>query len=341
MNLKSYESTLRHLEQTLSAYTANESIAIAAEFGIRNEAALRRWLDFQENVVATSTGLETTAIRRRRRELAEVEEFHGDSFRGDAERPAVNWHEGGAGPALLLLNGWTASGLMWPEAWLRRLEERYRVIRVDNRGTGWSRTARYPFTIADLANDARNVLRACGVDHASVLGLSMGGMIAQELAVRHPEVVDKLVLVATRPSTPAQISSDGDAGLSVMKAPPPGADLHEFFVTMWGELAGEGFAADHPEVMSEVADQILTRVTPRAAVLNQARAMWSWHGASRLNRISAPTAVVHGNRDPLIPVGNGMRLARLIPDADYIELPGVGHLVPQEAGEALLEALES
>ena len=55
MNLKSYESTLRHLEQTLSAYTANESIAIAAEFGIRNEAALRRWLDFQENVVARNS----------------------------------------------------------------------------------------------------------------------------------------------------------------------------------------------------------------------------------------------------------------------------------------------
>jgi pimeloyl-ACP methyl ester carboxylesterase len=169
----------------------------------------------------------------------------------------------------------------------------------------------------------------------------MGGMIAQEFALRHPRAVDKLVLVATRPPTPAQIPSPSDALLSLMKTPAPGADLRAFFIATWSRLVADGFAAERPEVMAEVADQIVRRVTPRRAVLTQARAIWSWHGAARLRRIDAPTTVVHGDRDPLLPVGNGMRLARLIPDATYLELPGVGHLVPQEAGDVLLQVLES
>ena len=98
---------------------------------------------------------------------------------------AANWFSRGEGEAVLLINGWSASGIAWPAAWLDELTGRYRVIRLDNRGTGWSRTAPTPFTIGDLADDARDVLKAAGVRRARVLGLSMGGMIAQELALRH------------------------------------------------------------------------------------------------------------------------------------------------------------
>lgn len=82
--------------------------------------------------------------------------------------------------------------------------------RLDNRGTGWSRSAPYPFTIADMADDARDVLRACRIDRAAVLGQSMGGMIAQELAIKHSEFVDKLVLAATRPPASAYIAPSAD-----------------------------------------------------------------------------------------------------------------------------------
>src|SRR4029077_15374299 len=67
----------------------------------------------------------------------------------EMSRPAANWFSQGQGEALLLINGWTASGIVWPTAWLDELAVRYRVIRLDNRGTGWSRTAPAPFTIAD------------------------------------------------------------------------------------------------------------------------------------------------------------------------------------------------
>ncbi|MCZ7528468.1 MAG: alpha/beta hydrolase [Acidimicrobiia bacterium] len=143
--------------------------------------------------------------------------------------PRVHWHEGGAGPVLLLLNGWAASGLLWPSDWLRRLERRFHVVRVDNRGTGWSRGADAPFTIADMAEDAADVLRALGADRATVLGLSMGGMIAQELGLRHPGRVDRLVVVASRPPAPEHVDADPWLLPQVLSRPargePPGGLL--------------------------------------------------------------------------------------------------------------------
>ena len=87
---------------------------------------------------------------------------------------------------------------------LRELERDFRVIRIDNRGTGWSRFARTPFTMADLADDVVGVLDEAEIDRATVFGLSMGGMIAQELAIRHAEDVRRLVLVATSPPAPSR-----------------------------------------------------------------------------------------------------------------------------------------
>jgi 3-oxoadipate enol-lactonase len=255
------------------------------------------------------------------------------------QRPVVHWHDGGRGPALLLLNGWSASGLVWPESWLARLEERYRVIRIDNRGTGWSRSAPYPFTIADMADDARDVLRACRIDRAAVLGQSMGGMIAQELAIRHGGFVGKLVLAATRPPAPAYVAPGADMFSLMLGQPPQNMTMPEFFTTTWAQTSGDGFATDHPAIMAEIANQITQRITPRSGVFNQARAILAWHGVERIRRLNTPTTVVHGARDPLIPVENGRRLAKLIPHATYAQLAGVGHLVAHEAGDALLEAL--
>lgn len=259
---------------------------------------------------------------------------------GRRARARVNWHIAGSGEPLLLLNGWTASGVLWPSAWLRSLEQRYLVIRVDNRGSGWSRHAPSPFTIADLADDARSVLRSCKLRSATVLGFSMGGMIAQELALRHPDVVSGLVLVGTRPPTPAHVPADRSTLAAAMQPPAPGQSLADHLQVTWSRLAAPGFAQENPGLMDELVAQIVRRPTPHACVIAQVRAIAGWHGPHRCARISVPTVVVHGTRDPLMPVGNGMRLARLIPHAQYVELPGVGHLVAHEAGGDLLAVLD-
>lgn len=261
--------------------------------------------------------------------------------RSNCTSPQVNWHVSGSGEPLILISGWTASGLLWPTAWLRKLERRFRVIRIDNRGTGWSRNAQTPFSIADMAHDVRAVMGACGVEQATVLGLSMGGMIAQELAIRHPGTVRGLVLVGTRPPTPAHIPSDYSQLFGGLNPPPAGLKLSEYFRRMWGDLCAPGFAAENPDVLDEIVARIMRRPTPRSGVLHQLRAAGGWHRPDRLANLDVPTTVVHGDCDPLMPVGNGMRLAKLIPGAQYLELPGIGHLPPFEAGAELESILEA
>lgn len=329
----SKESLQLRAAQTLQPLLMHPQVARALAIGIQSESAWRSVVEAQ----LLAVGLRSNSQRRRDREREESPAGLADRRR---HRVVVNWHEGGRGPALLLLNGWTASGLVWPASWLHALEQRFRVIRIDNRGTGWSRSAPAPYTLANLADDAADVLRACDLDQATVLGVSMGGMIAQELALRHPERVRRLILVSTAPPVPAQIVPDPEPYLAAFARPAPGQQLEAYMRALWMDYTPPAFAAAHPEVIDEIAAQIVRRVTPRQRVFDQLRAVRSWHGSERLRRIQVPTTVVHGDQDPLMPVGNGMRLSRLIPGAEYVELEGVGHLPAYEAGAELRKVLE-
>jgi 3-oxoadipate enol-lactonase len=259
--------------------------------------------------------------------------------------PVVHWHEGGEGPPLILVNGFTASGLAWPLAWIRTLETRYRVIRVDNRGTGWSREAPAPFTLSDMADDVRDILDALEIENATVLGMSMGGMIAQELAIRHPNRVRRLVLAATIPPIPAAVLAPTGVmlGSRLFKAAPAGDMPPNPWDAMaearlWLEFAGEKFTP--PEgLLEEISHEALARVTPMVGTFMQARAIGSWSGPAALARIMAPTIVVQGEADKIVPIENAQRLSELIPDAQLVTIPDAGHLLPWEAGEALIDAI--
>jgi 3-oxoadipate enol-lactonase len=255
--------------------------------------------------------------------------------------PGLHWHEGGHGAPVLLLNGWTASGLVWPAALVERLERRFRVIRPDNRGSGWSRSAPAPFTLEDLADDARGILYQLGAERVRVLGFSMGGMIAQVLARRDPELVERLVLVSTSPPSPAHISASDATTWEMFRRRGRNQSLADYLRELWTMAAGHELAEQRPAIIDELVGQLLDRPTPRGGAMAQARAAGTWHGTGQLARITAPTVVVHGRKDVLRPVGNGMRLARLIRTAEYVELRGAGHLVPYEDADLLCELLES
>jgi pimeloyl-ACP methyl ester carboxylesterase len=296
---------------------------------------------------AAVSGVDLMALSRHPAVAASLEtgirvESRVRSLRPDVVRrghDTVHVHVGGSGPGVVLLNGWTASGLVWPAAFVTALEREHRVVRVDNRGSGWSRHAPRPYTIDDLADDARRVIDAQALDRPTVVGLSMGGMIAQQLALRWPDRVGRLVLLGTRPPSPEHTAPPAAVTAALLSMPPPGMALRRFLIERWAMMAAPGFAEAHPERMGGLADAVARRPTPRFAVLDQARAIAAWSRAGRLRRLDVPTTVVHGTEDPLIPVRNGMRLVQLIPAARYVELPGVGHLVPYEAPDAVLDVI--
>jgi 3-oxoadipate enol-lactonase len=255
-------------------------------------------------------------------------------------KPQIYWREGGRGPALVLINGWSASGLAWPRAWVRELEDDFRVIRIDNRGSGYSRFAPVPFTMADLADDVAAVLDELEHERATVVGMSMGGMIAQEFAMRHADRLTGLALIATRPPAPAYAIPKGSSLMLDLLVPPrKGESLETYFTRLWTLATGPGFAQREPELIAELVAQIVARPTPRVMLMHQLRAVNGWGHADRLGRINAPTAIVHGADDRLVHVLNGRRLAALMPAAGYHELEGVGHLPPVEAPGRVLEAI--
>jgi 3-oxoadipate enol-lactonase len=251
----------------------------------------------------------------------------------------VYWQAHGRGPALVLINGFSASGRMWPRQWLRNLEQQFRVITLDNRGSGFSRDADSPFSIADMADDTAAMLDEAEVPRAAVFGISMGGMIAQEVTLRHPERVESLVLAASRPPNPAFIPPSMQTRWVMVRPPRPGMPLRDYFDRLWAYSAAPGFAEAHPEVMDELTRQTLERPAPRAALISQSRAMAAWGHSARLRDIRVPTLVIHGRLDRLSPVENGRALAATIPGARYVELDDVGHLIPQEAPQRLTELL--
>jgi 3-oxoadipate enol-lactonase len=255
-------------------------------------------------------------------------------------RPEIYWREGGRGPALVLLNGWSTSGLAWPRAWVRALERDFRVLRIDNRGSGYSRFARTPFTLSDLADDVLTVLDEVEVDRAVVAGMSMGGMIAQEFALAHQDRLAGLVVIASRPPAPAYAPPAGSSLLLDLLAPPGrGETLESYFTRLWTMGTGVGFADREPAAIAELVAQIVARPTPRSMLIHQLRAVNGWGHAERLAQVTVPTAIVHGDGDPLIDVANGRCLAELIPGSLYFELKGVGHLPPLEAPNQLLDVI--
>lgn len=252
----------------------------------------------------------------------------------------VWWRSRGTGPAVVLLNGYGASADMWPSGWVASLADRYRVVTPDVRGGGWSRFAAAPFSIADLADDVVSVLDDAGIDRAVVLGLSMGGMVAQEVALAEPHRVTGLVLAGTRPPAPAFVHPPMSSSLAFVRGPRGGESLATFQRRLWSASVAPGFPDRRPDLLDEVVAQSTARPTPRSALVHQLRAMTGWSGARRLESMGVPTAVVHGRLDQFAVPANGTAIAAAIPGATLTLLDDTGHLLPLEAPDALDHAID-
>lgn len=248
------------------------------------------------------------------------------------------YEEAGSGPTLLLLNGEGGNTLDWASL-LPALTYRFRVVTFDARGAGRSSAPPGPYTTRQMADDAAAVLDRVGAARAHVVGLSLGGMIAQELALAHPDRVDRLVLVAThaRPARPAF----WDAWTTFfVQAQERGLDRAGTVLWFMAWMFTPAFMARHEQVQEAVAmwldDPLLAPAHGRTA---QGAAARDHDTLERLPLIAAPTLVVVGDQDILTPVANARELVEGIPGARLQVLEGGGHLALIECEEAFTDAL--
>jgi len=242
----------------------------------------------------------------------------------------------GDGEPIVLIMGLGSNIYGWARTipWLVD-QGRWQVVALDNRGVGRSDVPEGGYTIEQMADDVAAVLDAAGVDSAHVVGASLGGMVAQRFAVRHRERVRSLVLLCTSPGGPnAERASEEVLSSLVSRADDP---ANAYRANAWF-LYSERTRTEHPDRIEEdIGNRLKIPTTPQG-YLGQFMAAVSHDVWDELPTISAPTLVVHGCHDLLIPPGNGRRIADRIPGATYVEVQA-GHMMQADALDEVREAV--
>ena len=245
----------------------------------------------------------------------------------------IAWERRGEGPSLLLIQGIGYGRWGW-EPVLDLLARSFDVLAFDNRGIGESDVPAGPYTAAAMAADAIQVLDEARVEQTHVLGASLGGMIAQELALADPGRVRKLVLACTTPGG-ARAFPLPEGTLRLLKEAPtlPQEEALRRFVV--NALAPGADA----ELVERIMVHRLAAPQPLDGWQAQAAAGTSYDGADRIGSIAAPTLVLHGEEDAVVDPRNAELLALLIPHASVEWFSGAGHLFFWEQPERFAEVV--
>ena len=250
----------------------------------------------------------------------------------------IAWERHGAGPPLLLIHGLGYARWGW-EPVLPGLAEQFDVILFDNRGIGESDAPPGPYTAAEMADDAVRVLDEAGVERAHVVGTSLGGMIAQELALSHPERVDRIVLACTTPGGPnAHPMPQATVALMAEAATlEPAVALRRFVENALAPAT----VAERPDLVDRIMAHRLATAQQPAAWAAQAAAGATFDAFDRLGALAAPAFVQHGDEDVVVDPRNADLLVERLPDAHLERLPGTGHLFFWEAPERFVSSVSA
>jgi pimeloyl-ACP methyl ester carboxylesterase len=230
----------------------------------------------------------------------------------------------GRGRPLVIINGLAATSADWDPSFIDRLASTNELVLLDNRGIGASTDNGAPFDIARLADDTARVIEALGFDRAGVLGWSLGGFVAQTLALRRPALIDKLVLLSTDPGgADAKLASPAvRSQLTDMSGTP-----HEQARRLLSLLFPGNLAESIYDKFGDIVAAARARLTPDL-VRRQAAAIDEWHRdrvGSRLADINVPVLIAAGTEDIVIPASNALALVNAIPGAWLAQFKGGGH----------------
>ncbi len=240
----------------------------------------------------------------------------------DNQGVKIYWDELGCGEPLLLINGLGTSAHLWHRS-RPVFANHYRTIALDNRGVGRSDVPAGIYSIASMAADVNGVLDAAGVGTAHIFGVSMGGMIAQELALRYPQRVRSLILGCTTAGEPTgshAVPPEPDVLMALMRRSASAEESNETFKPL---LYDAGTPCER--VNEDMA--IRVRWYPTAeGYMGQLQGVSGWDSYDRLGNLQVPTLVIHGEGDRLIPCANARILAGRIAGAQLALIPDAGHM---------------
>jgi 3-oxoadipate enol-lactonase len=248
----------------------------------------------------------------------------------------IYWDEQGSGEPLLLIMGLSYPSYMWHRS-RPVFAKSYRTIALDNRGVGQSDVPPGVYSIALMASDAAAVLDAAGVESVHVLGASMGGMIAQEFALQYPRRVRSLILGSTAAGGPHAVEAQPEALEALLRRDVTPEESKEAIIP---------FIYDPATPRERIDEDMVIRMkwypTPEG-YMGQLQGIFGWEASSRLAQITAPTLVIHGESDRLVPPANARLIAERIRGAKLVLIPHASHIFatdqPAAAHDAILEFL--
>jgi 3-oxoadipate enol-lactonase len=214
------------------------------------------------------------------------------------------------------------------------LSEEFKLVMFDNGDAGRTDTSEREYTMKTFADDTAGLMNALGISKAHVLGGSMGGMIAQELVLNHPEKVAKLVLLSTSCGGSKSVPSSEEVS-SLLNAGTGISSRQEFDRLFLPTVLTPEFAKEHPDFVDSLFQRASKYPISLDCYMRQLNAVRNFHTYERLQQIKVPTLILHGKRDILVPPENGLILSKAIPNARLVCFEKSAHALAEDMDEVI------
>jgi len=227
-------------------------------------------------------------------------------------------------PPLVLIGGWASYRWIWFRQ-IPAFKEKYRCVVFDNRGAGRSSKPDYPYTMEMFADDTVGLMDSLKIENAHILGISMGGLIAQQIAISYPEKIRSLILVSTHFGGPNSIPMDDKTMALLIALPTETISKEQARDMRYRATFSPQFLQENRSVMEQIDEWAERHPAPLYAQVHQSSAVGGFNAESEVKQISAPTLIIHGDSDRAVPTRNSELLADSISNSKLVLIEGGSH----------------